>query len=260
MLLPLAFGSLQFRRTQFILAYHLPAFADAHRNVSSLYSILKPNKRSELTLKATQLWPRLEQRYLLAAVLAEGLLNILNVGWVHKALNSTNIVLFHEAGSVQVVDFSRPQMMGFGLARPEQPGALTIDTRGIDSTWRLWQHPELQQGLHRRHERRFDIYSLGMILLEIGMWQDLHYFSGPSDSAFDFYQRIENLCHSQLAHHMGEVYKDAVLMCISQNDFWLEDGSKETSDTVLEAFSWKVVRPLKMLSASRNQEKSEDSR
>jgi hypothetical protein len=249
LLLPLAIGFLPYRRTQFVLAYQLPEFADPHRDTFSLYSIIRPNKRSVQELKSKQLWPTLEQRYLLAALLAEGLLSLLNVDWVHKSLNSANIVMFHEKGSVHAVDLSRPQMMGFGVARPEKPGEPTIDVRSLKSPLSLWQHPELRQGPHRRYERRYDIYSLGMILFEIGMWQDLHYFSNRRDSAFDFHQRVVNVCHSQLAHHMGEAYRDAVLMCINRDDLWVATGAKDEGPAaLLEAFSWEVVRALKCCS------------
>jgi serine/threonine protein kinase len=250
LLLPLSLGFLQYRRTQFVLAYKLPEFADPHRDTVSLYSIIRPNKRSVHELKSKQLWPTLEQRYLLAAVLAEGLLSLLNVDWVHKSLNSANIVMYHEKGSVHAVDLSRPQMMGFGFARPEKPGERTIDVRSLNSPLSLWQHPELRQGPHRRYERRYDIYSLGMILFEIGMWQDLHYFSNRRDSAFDFHQRVLNVCHSQLAHHMGEAYRDTVLLCIDRDDLWVATREKEEGNSaLLELFSWEVVRGLKRCSA-----------
>jgi hypothetical protein len=88
-----------------------------------------------------------------------------------------------------------------------------------------------------------------MILFEIGMWQDLHYFSDRRDSAFDFHQHVVNVCHSQLAHHMGEAYKDAVLTCIDRDDLWVAAaGKKEGNSALLELFSWEVVRVLKRCS------------
>jgi hypothetical protein len=256
LLAPISLGFLQYHRTQFVLAYQLPEFADPHRDALSLYSIIQKNKRSMQELKDNkfkQFWPTLEQRYQLAATLAEGLLSLLNVDWVHKDLNSANIIMFHEKGSVQVVDISRPNMMGFGVARPEKPGETTIDIRSLNSPWSLWQHTELRQRPHHRYERRHDIYSLGMILFEIGMWQDLHYFSNHSDSPFDFHQRITNLCHTHLAHHMGEGYRDAVLLCIGRDDLWTSTGTKnEGAIALLELFSWEVVRVLKRCCAERN--------
>jgi len=248
LLLPFSLGFLPYRRTQFALVYQLPEFADPHRKALSLYSIIRKNNRSVQELKSGPLWPTLEQRYLLAGVLAEGLLSLLNIDWVHKSLNSVNIAIFHEKASVHAVDFSRPQMMGFGVARPEKPGERTIDVRSLNSPLSLWQHPELRQGPHRRYERRYDIFSLGMILFEIGMWHDLHYFTDPQDSAFDFHQRVVNVCHSQLAHHMGEAYRDAVLMCIDRDDLWVAAGGKEGNTALLELFSWEVVRVLKRCS------------
>ncbi|KAH0536802.1 hypothetical protein FGG08_006370 [Glutinoglossum americanum] len=170
MTLPTCQGYIHWSRTQFALIYNIPPFADSQRDPCSLYSMLRPNKRSIRTEKGRQLRPSLEQRYALAAAFAKGVLSLLSPGRVHKALNNRNVMFFYETDSIEAVDFHRPRFLDFGAARREQPSERTIDVRSLEPPLRLRQHPELRQGTHRRFERRYDIYSAGIILFEIGMW------------------------------------------------------------------------------------------
>ena len=206
--------------------------------------IIRTNPRSQKTAKSHTLWPSLEEKYQLAATIAQGLLALLNVNWVHKALTSANIVMFHQHGSVKAVEFSKPQIMGFGVSRPDKPGDVTIDVRSLDTPWSVWQHPGVQAVPHRRYQCHHDIYSFGMILFEIGMWQDLHYYSLPDDNPVTFRRRVVNACHQKLAHYVGEVYRDVVLLCIDRDDIW-EETEGDNNASVLELFSWDVVRVLK---------------
>jgi len=149
--LPLCAGFFRRSRTDFGLAYHLPPFATPSQPPRSLYSLLPRNKYSVGTKKqSTGILPSLEQRYELAAALADAVVSLLSVDWMHKTITSHNIVLYHQSHSaggnitMSRIDFSQPQLLGFGLARRERPGERTIDLRdGGLSPWRFWQHPEL---------------------------------------------------------------------------------------------------------------------
>jgi len=189
---------------------------------------------------------------------------------MHKALNSRNVVLFHShlgptsattanittqrAASEARLDFASPQILGFGVARRERPGERTIDVRdGEVSPWRFWLHPELQLagGEHRRFERRYDIYALGLVLFEIGMWQDLHYYSSSCTRAEEVRTRVISVCAREMAHRMGETYKNAVMACLDGDEVWkpaLTDADVETGDgdvlTITQLFFDIVFAPL----------------
>ncbi|KAH6955723.1 hypothetical protein BKA56DRAFT_503555 [Ilyonectria sp. MPI-CAGE-AT-0026] len=149
--LPLCSGFFRQGRTSFALVYQLPPFAAPSQPPRSLYSLLPRNKYSVVTEKrSTVILPSLEQRYELAAALADAVLSLLSVDWMHKTITSRNVVLYHQssaAGGSQFqnrIGFSHPQLLGFGLARRERPAERTIDLRdGGLSPWRFWQHPEL---------------------------------------------------------------------------------------------------------------------
>ncbi|RYP28166.1 hypothetical protein DL767_007314 [Monosporascus sp. MG133] len=257
--LPLCKGFFEKTRTCFALAYQLPPFAASDQPPCSLYSILPRNKHSvtgEKVSASNSVLPTLEQRYDLAAALAEGVLSLLSVDWMHKTINSRNVALYNArpassspvsapftgTGLTSRLDFCSPQLLGFGLARRERQGERTVDLRdGGQSPWRYWLHPKLgADGPHRRFERPFDVYALGVVLFEIGMWQDAHYYSsGEAGIGVDeFRRRLVHVCAREMAHRMGEAYKAAVMACLDGDEVWssapgVGDG-KKTEDNAGE--------------------------
>ncbi|KAF9767616.1 hypothetical protein IL306_015198 [Fusarium sp. DS 682] len=228
--LPLCTGFFQQTRTSFVVVYQLPPFAAPSSPPRSLYSLLPRNKYSvegEKPMAHNNFLPSLEQRYELAAALTDGVLSLLSVDWMHKTITSRNVVLYHASGHL---DFASPQLLGFGLARRDRPGERTVDLReGGLSPWRFWQHPELRAAgeEHRRFERRFDIFSLGVVLFEIGMWQDAHYYSSSgsgsvaASGAGEFRRRLLHVCAREMAHRMGKAYKEAVMACLDGDERWV---------------------------------------
>ncbi|KAH6964830.1 hypothetical protein EDB82DRAFT_285736 [Fusarium venenatum] len=143
-ILPLGIGFFQQSRTSFTLVYQLPSFAQQQEVPRSLYSLLPRNKYSiegEKAAGTNRFIPSLEERYKMASALADGVLSLLGVEWMHKSITSRNVVVYHASGKL---DLSSPQLLGFGLARRERPEERSVDVRDYTpSPWRFWQHPEL---------------------------------------------------------------------------------------------------------------------
>lgn len=221
--LPSCHGYIRYSHTQFGLVYSLPDSADPSREPISLYSLLPTASRHNLeTFGMTKrisrnTLPTLEERYRLAHALSDGVLSLLSVSWVHKSLCSWNILLFRSRIGQGTIDFSRPLIVGFGVSRREKPEEITIDTRDPESPLRLWQHPDLRGSAHVRFQLKYDIYSLGLVLFEIAMWQDLPSF----DRREDLQTYVLN--HSGLvAHRMGTTYRDAMMACLDDDFRWDE--------------------------------------
>ncbi|KAM0564761.1 hypothetical protein ACHAP6_009000 [Verticillium nonalfalfae] len=135
----------------------------------------------------------------------------------------------------------------FGLGRTSDKTSETIDVRQLGSHFDLYQHPELRADAHKRYKKRHDIYSLGLVLFEIGIWQSIFYFKKDNQDAQDFRRTIRNACESHLAHFMGKAYQRAVLQCLDEDDMWKEaegDDDDDDSSEIHEVFFWKVVREL----------------
>ncbi|UPK92550.1 hypothetical protein LCI18_003485 [Fusarium solani-melongenae] len=221
--LPSCHGYIRYSHTKFGLVYSLPDSADPSREPISLYSLLPTTSRRNLETAgmtkriSRNTLPTLEERYRLAHALADGVLSLLGVTWVHKSLCSWNILLFRSRTRQGAIDFSRPLIVGFGVSRHEKPEEITIDTRDLDSPLRLWQHPDLRGSPHVRFQPKYDIYSLGLMLFEIAMWQDLPSFDRHGDL------QTYVLNHSGVvAHRMGTTYRDAMMACLDDDFRWDE--------------------------------------
>lgn len=125
-----------------------------------------------------------------------------NAGILHKSVHSGN-VLFFPARVTKTIPVSESFIGGFEISRPDQDGELSIDIGGGD--FGIYKHPELRDASNELQgrpdfERKHDIYSLGLLLLEIGVWQPLQNFFkhnlSPSESA----RKILSIARSNLPH------------------------------------------------------------
>ena len=149
-------------------------------------------------------------------------------------------------------------LVGWDLSRPEHASelseTLSISTAGYRSrrdAIRMYSHPDTHAELTTKQQYRpeYDIYSLGLVLLEIGLWRtiDTIWKQSPADAAFRVLMRTE-YC-DRLLGKMGEVYWRVVQRCLS-NDFGVEKGSADNGDFSLqESFEKNVVCELESCSA-----------
>ena len=114
--------------------------------------------------------PSLTDRIALAHKIAVCVLYLHAVNWLHKALRSDSVIFFC---SPEVSDISEPCISGFEYARPNQDWEASIDV--IYNEWsELYVHPDYQGlGPKMTCQKSFDIYSFGIILLEIAYWSKI---------------------------------------------------------------------------------------
>ncbi|EJT82314.1 hypothetical protein GGTG_02288 [Gaeumannomyces tritici R3-111a-1] len=136
----------------------------------------------------TKFRPPLEQRYALASALAGTLSELYRSSWLHKGIRSDNI-LFQPSSSPPFSssptttlplppDFHRrPLLCGFDYTRHESEWA-TIDRarRSPDVAAALYRHPAYQGAAAQGYSLRYDLYSLGLVLLEVALWAPLSNF------------------------------------------------------------------------------------
>ncbi|KAK1825758.1 hypothetical protein QBC39DRAFT_387216 [Podospora conica] len=206
-------------RLDFGFFYHPPPFADGMTLPLTLHTALA-------TLSERR-QPTLPQRFGMAATLAESLLAFHMANWVHKAVWSPNILFFADADT-GAHNFGQPFVAGFEFARPD-----TVADRSIDSSaggvpgFDAYCHPELVASLtgdgsrgRKRYQRRYDIYGLGVVLLELGCWMTaasiLKSMQGVEGSSHEHLYRTAS---TSLPSRMGTKYKQAVRACLD----WEED-------------------------------------
>lgn len=120
----------------------------------------------------------LEERFRLAREICEAVLSVHTSGLVHKNIRPDTIIVFSEQSKVQKATDSHAPVLG--------PAFLThwsmlrkvndLTSRRGEDDWMkdVYRHPR-RQGMHPedRYNMGHDIYSLGVCLLEISLWEPL---------------------------------------------------------------------------------------
>lgn len=194
--------------------------------VTSLWSLLGPPKKL----------PPLGDRFALAITLCETLLQLHTVGWLHKGLRSHNIAfvppISPDSGNdtsmltsdkaFKATDITKPWLLGFEYARPDAPNETSESVDfGFEDHF-LYVHPDLLSRVYapseieKRYCRRFDVYSLGCILLEIGLWKRLSDLWKPKYRGDPevFRSRLIKLWTPELEGRCGSIYTSAVRDCL----------------------------------------------
>lgn len=147
--------------TLFGLVYEIPGpVSDSHLPASLLQLLGSPET------------PSLSVRMKLAYRISNSVLYFNSIRWFHKSLRA-DAVIFHPDRKTGEVTLSEPLLSGFEYARPSSHtgNSTHIPENPADL---LYVH-ELYQGANKGsgYARSFDIYSLGIILLEIAYWQPI---------------------------------------------------------------------------------------
>jgi hypothetical protein len=145
------------------------------------------------------------------------------------------------------VDLTAWYLIGFNHSRQNTPKALTqgpsTDPQQIHN-----QHPNYTQGISLNP--LFEYYSLGLVLLEIGLWKPLSHMGN---------ERLDSLTPKQqqrlwiddflprVGESMGETYRDAVgwcLRCGEESDGQAQEGGDRVQREAIEWFEANVTSPL----------------
>ncbi|KAL8703364.1 MAG: hypothetical protein Q9201_003449 [Fulgogasparrea decipioides] len=170
----------------------------------------------------------LNQRFVLATKIATAVLYVHCNGWVHKSLRSNTILMFERVDAKASRKFPQalgePFLSGFMYARrdhdptPKQYGQLFSEELDV------YRHPD-RQG--REPATRFsmchDVYSLGVILLEIGLWRrvGIPLESASVDGVPSLEKTAQNMKESlvkrarSLRVKIGQKYQDVVMLCLN---------------------------------------------
>jgi len=205
--------------------------------------------------------PRVTDRIRLAHAVANCLLYLHSVNWLHKGLRSHNIVFFPTAskgknGTSKKVDYSKPYLSGFDFARPARADEMT-EIPGDVPAYNMYRHPSTQgQGFGPRESFRksFDIYSLGVVLVELASWKTIDKVLGLEVGRMRTAMKIrdtllEESRIQEVGSNMGEMYESATKKCLAGgSELGILETDDETSDAVAAklsmAFYEDVVKKL----------------
>lgn len=169
--------------------------------------------------------PTLEAKFRLAYNLANTVFDMHARGITHGNLTNSSISFCKAVGvepgmGAGEVDIRRPLISSFDLF-PES------FQEGSTPTTSLYRHPldpkttAQQSLLSNPDSKAFDVYSLGMLLLSIGMWTNLeNLVSSPSATS------VPEVVLEQLAKNCGTLYMKAVQTCWKAVDDELAAGTE----------------------------------
>ncbi|KAL8681757.1 MAG: hypothetical protein Q9186_002145 [Xanthomendoza sp. 1 TL-2023] len=184
--------------------------------------------------------PSLNERCAIALALTETVLQLHTSGWLHKGIRSDNMLYFDTNDSMwEFGNANGPFLAGYEYARPT---TAHTEVMPAIAEHELYRHPR-SQGLTRANFRRsFDLFAMGCVLLEIGLWSSLSDIleQVPSESSktstarsgrvdwvrlqnaktqllqTDDFERRSAL--AGIAFHAGQTFQNVILMCLYADD------------------------------------------
>lgn len=179
----------------------------------------------------------LSDRFRLATQLARAVLSIHMFDMVHKNIRPENIILFRDQESSLGSAF----LLGFVRTRRSADG--TRLAGDLDWEKNIYHHPRRQgSNIRDRYVMQHDIYSLGVCLLEIGLWSTFVEYSGSDhepvgsqaydlrfESCDDSHRpglikaRLLSLAANELLQKMGTKYASIIESCLTCLDLGNED-------------------------------------
>lgn len=184
------------------------------------------------------------ERFRLAQNLASSILLLHSSGWLHKNICSANILAFkpHSKGADDTSYIMSPFLVGFSYARPDAPGEVSMEAPQTGGALDFYRRPGSDSGSSRYN----DIYSLGVVMFEINIWQSIR--SACSKNQFTTETEVQEFINyhcgvgRRLRSRMGDIYTTIVARCLN-SDFEIPTSSEEET-TLVKLFWLTIVREL----------------
>lgn len=209
-------------------------------------------KAKILEMRAQKRISPLGDRFDLAFGIANAVANVLSVGWRHRAIRSDNMLAFdhqRRLRNVYLTGFvyarddadtiwemsNLPESRTFALYRPpvEDPSSLSGEDSG-DNEADPSKEQEIEHGMSAISAAH-DIYGLGVVLLEIGLWDTIDKIKDRklahlSVQEFQTTRLKEPL--KQLSGRCGDIYRGVVEKCLD-HCAWTTDNLAESLGEML---------------------------
>ncbi|KAF2019558.1 hypothetical protein BU24DRAFT_448029 [Aaosphaeria arxii CBS 175.79] len=241
---------------RFGIVFEKPSSAHPSTRPTSLHTLLTtPSPALEV--------PSLTSRIALMCLLSENLERLHAVNWLHKGLRSSNILFFSDSGNADI-EYNLAFISGFDYSRPALSDDMT-EKPPESAREDIYRHPAVQgsgnrEGVGGRSYRKsFDLYALGVILLEIAYWKPIDQILGienlrAAKPSVTYKARARLLDESEgylrwVNSHLGGRVVEVVRACLEgPQAFGLVEGDDEKLEEVgarlQRGFYEKVVRVL----------------
>ncbi|KAH0538917.1 hypothetical protein FGG08_004508 [Glutinoglossum americanum] len=212
----------------------------------------------------------LDQRLRLAVNLAQAVLYVHSANFVHKNIRPENVLIISSDSQGSKHPFPEAIgegfLVGFDLSRgANQPSLFMQNDHDLKSLYRHHERWGARPGT--RFEMFHDVYSLGVVLLELGLWHPLARIDSTGSVRFGSYikeymqtrdakgvqERLLKLARLRLAACMGSAYAEVVVACLrcvedrlldSDGDSGHDNGDSGRETTVGALFLSRVLQRL----------------
>ena len=220
--------------------------------------------------------PDLDDRFQLAQKLSLALYQLHCAGWIHRKISSHNILYFQDPESKDF-DVTKFYICGWQYARPdhhikatnsEKVGITEGSRAGELGDLAMYVHPDRLLGAQKdmpRFRKSYDIYSFGVVMIEIAFWEPALVFADHKDrtkmESFQVYksrphqgwrETLVKATENEIGAEMGSSYRTAVLNCLNglrssnQEDKDLAPDDMNSLEPGIEKeFFWEVVEELR---------------
>lgn len=164
-------------------------------------------------------------------------------------MRSESICFFRKApqqGGDSALETSSPYLVNFEFSRPLH--AATRWDYDDDVERNLYRHPKRQGYPSEDFKKIHDIYALGVVLLEIGLWQTAAHIADLRDGD-PVNERVQEIfianAKTRLDHYMGKSYREAVVTCLSGELQQAYDNLKAAEFAMM--FRQEVVKKIQLV-------------
>jgi hypothetical protein len=216
----------------------------------SLHKVLQQASKSLNSNRQLPPGPPLEDRFRLAFNLVQAFAKLhQEERLLHKDVNSSNVIFFLKPMSPNSksheYDLRAPYIASFDIF-----SEFSIEEPPTAAGRNLYRHPHDPKIFNQKCEFcdkssckcarfRFDIYGLGLVLLEIGLWGPLSDIFKQKYTLDDFRKRLETVWVRKLAARCGSIYQSVVKECLQQ-------ASQNVSEEQMRANYDRWLRKLKI--------------
>ena len=194
------------QKTRLGLVFECPVGYDSFKSLRELIQIPTSSER-----------PTLGQRFLIVKNVGQALLKWhISANWVHQGISSHNIYFFKPINSTSF-DYSNPYLCGFEFSRPSDGISLSVYVEDFEQN--VYRHPSRQGAPSKYHTKQHDIYSFGILMFEVGVWNLVgNCFDAKLRidlSPRQMQEHIKLNARKRLGHYMGAAYERAASRCLN---------------------------------------------
>ncbi|OAL51491.1 kinase-like protein [Pyrenochaeta sp. DS3sAY3a] len=222
---------------KFGFVYEFPAVSKDTEPVS-LRTIIEETKMTEKN-------PTLDNKFAIANAIVNCTHALHLTGWMHKAIRSSNIILFQEPGQdLAKVNLALPYLTGFHHSRQSKPGAYSSGATTIGE--KAFFHPTYLNG-EISYCHAFDYYALGIVLLEIAIWRTMNKMIDGVTSIHKVKPLLLQHAKTYVPQRMGTAYSEVVVACLEFHD---RHSVEENLPDLLMVFQKEIQERLDNIAAT----------